>query len=168
VSDWEDESLETFDPGFVPLSTVEYDALGAKITKPCIRRQDGEPINSLISKRRYGYFYEVEFDEAFERVGFGMLIKTVSGLELGGATTSYSPDLATREVARGECITVSFGFRAMMAPGMYFMNAGVLDLTTGKYLHRVLDAVAFRVLPEPKRVATALVDFDVIPLINRF
>ncbi len=47
--------------------------------------------------------------------------------------------------------------------GMYFMNAGVTG-RVGKeelFLDRLIDVIAFRISPDPGRIATGFVDFPV-------
>jgi lipopolysaccharide transport system ATP-binding protein len=51
----------------------------------------------------------------------------------------------------------------MLAPGTYFLNAGVLGrLAEGEtYLDRRIDVAMFRVMPDAQRLGTGLVDMDV-------
>ena len=58
---------------------------------------------------------------------------------------------------------VQFRFDCRLLPGLYFLNAGVLGQVGGEetYLHRVLDAVAFRVSAEESLLPTGIVDFAV-------
>jgi lipopolysaccharide transport system ATP-binding protein len=97
-------------------------------------------------------------------VRFGMAIKTTTGFALGGATTAAnageglmtSPDQEYR---------VRFRFRALLAPGVYFLNAGVTaaEPEGEVFLDRIIDAVMIRIMPDSRRLATELVDFDVRP-----
>ena len=45
---------------------------------------------------------------------------------------------------------------------MYFLNAGLMGEVDGTdtYLHRLVDAVAFRVQPDASRKPSGYVDFD--------
>jgi lipopolysaccharide transport system ATP-binding protein len=91
-----------------------------------------------------------------------MLIKTVSGLELGGMISH--PKTATIPfIPHGTVKKQSFMFRASLIPGAYFMNAGVQGDIDGieKYIHRITDAMMFKVQPEAKLCATGMVDFTV-------
>jgi len=91
-----------------------------------------------------------------------MMIKTVSGLELGGAATA--PDGARgATVASGQGMRVRFKFRAALASGTYFVNAGVtaLEQEGETYLDRIIDALMFRVLQDTERMATGTIDFQV-------
>jgi len=88
----------------------------------------------------------------------------VTGLELGGGV-SAPPDGAVEVVSAQEEYEVRFHFRCLLAPGAYFLNAGVLGVVgeTEEFLDRQVDAAMFRVMADPRRLSTALVDFDVRP-----
>ena len=62
-------------------------------------------------------------------------------------------------------IKARFRFRCILAPGVYFANAGVLaSLGEGEeFVDRRIDAAMFRVMPQWGRLATGLVDMDVAP-----
>jgi lipopolysaccharide transport system ATP-binding protein len=118
--------------------------------------------------RRYRYEYNVNFTNAAQDIGFGMLIKTTAGLELGGATTLHDNRKRLKSVNAGTKISVCFEFECVFLPGTYFINAGVAGSVTGGvvgdalYLHRRLDALIFRVMAETDRTPTGLVDIKAI------
>jgi lipopolysaccharide transport system ATP-binding protein len=93
-----------------------------------------------------------------------MLIKTVSGVELGGAV-SASPTRALGFVEAGSRLTVRFHFQCLLTAGTYFLNAGVLAMVDGAetFLHRIIDVAMIRVLAEPDALCTGLVDFHAWP-----
>ena len=150
-----------FDPRLRPESTVEYPPHGARIRSPRILEPSGAQVNVLVPGQAYTYEYDVEFtDDAFE-VRFGMMLKTVSGVEMGGQA-SHPPRRGIEHVAAGSVARVRFSFRALLGPGVYFLNAGVLGLRDGVqiYLHRVLDAAVFRIDPERPGTVTGMVDLS--------
>jgi lipopolysaccharide transport system ATP-binding protein len=150
------------DPDLRSASTVEYATHGARIHAPQITTAAGDSVNVLVRGDTYVVSYDVEFLKPARRVRFGMMIKTTSGLELGGGTCpdAGSPD---REFPAGTRVTVRFEFQCRLFPGMYFLNVGVAGETDGAdtYLHRLVDAVAMRVQPDPLRTPSGYVDFDV-------
>ncbi len=165
----EDDAPEAyFDESLRPSSTVRYVHRGAHILSPSIHTLGGRPVNVLDAGESYVYRYRVKFDKDFYRVRCGMLIKTVSGLEIGGGVTSTQEE-PLDSVAAGEEYEVRFHFRCLLAPGTYFLNAGVIgvDGEGEEYLDRHLDVAMFRVMPDPGRLATALVDFDISPSMAR-
>ncbi|KFN42620.1 ABC transporter ATP-binding protein [Arenimonas oryziterrae] len=137
---------ERHDPGFVPRSLVEYPSHGARILDPHLRNAAGDRVNVLIPGRDYVYTYEVAFSEAATGVHFGMMIKSMSGVELFSMASHAHGD-AIAEVPAGAHVRVEFRFDARFMPGTYFLNAGCQARRDGQdmYLHRLLDAACFRI-----------------------
>lgn len=157
------DEREAFDPGLRPTSTLEYEPRGARILQARVLNARGEPVNHLVRGRRYCYAYRVAFDRTCTHVRFGMLLKTLTGLELGGASSS-APGTPTLALApAGVEVEVAFDFTCNLAAGVYFLNAGVgADMDGGEtYIHRVVDAAMFRVAPEAEDRMTGVVDFGI-------
>jgi lipopolysaccharide transport system ATP-binding protein len=159
-----DEGKPFFDPNLVPKTTFSYRTHGVRISEPTIMTLAGEVVNNLVCRQEYIYRYKVEFFETVYSVRFGMLIKTITGLELGGAGWPL-PSEAEPVVEAGETALVQWKFRCLLLPGPYFLNAGVLGMVDGKetYLDRVIDAIAIRVQQERGLFATTIVDFTIEP-----
>ena len=161
----EEQSDDVYwDEGLKPQSTIRYEHRGATIENPHIETLDGKPVNVLRAGDEYVYTYTASFQKAAVAVRLGMMIKTISGLELGGAVTAAlgNNDLT---VSTGQQVVARFRFRALLAPGTYFMNAGVSahDSEGETYLDRLIDAVMFRVMPDEERLATGWVNFEMRP-----
>lgn len=156
---------ESYDPELVSASLVEYTSNGASITDPHIVLDGVGRVNNLVMGGRYTYRFNVSFEKACASVRFGMLIKTVNGIELGGATTAKDMISVVSFVKEGTTYVVSFDFECALAPGVYFLNAGVSGEVAGvmSYLHRLVDAMSFRVLPEKASIMTGMVDFKIQP-----
>lgn len=156
-----------FDEAMTPRSTVHYPSRGALITAPRIETRMGRQVNVLCPGREYIYTYDVLFQAAAVGVRLGMMIKTTTGLELGGAATAPHPANGMA-VSVGQRLQVRFRFRAMLAPGVYFMNAGVTaaEPEGETYLDRIIDVLMFRVAHDSDRVATGTVDFHVLPALT--
>lgn len=154
------EEREFFDPHLKPSSTVTYESHGAFISTPSIHTLTGEPANCLIRGRSYLYRYRVRFERSASNVRFGMMIKTLSGYELGGAASAPAGD-GIVQVGPGEELQVSFRFECSLNPGTYFLNAGVTGAVAEQetFLHRVLDACLFKVLPSERDSATGAIFF---------
>ena len=154
---WFDESLR-------PASTLAYDPQGASIEDPHLETTDGRRVNVLVAGRDYVYRYRVRFDRPAAGVRCGMMMRTVTGVEVCGAV-SATPERAFPVVSANELLEVAFRFRCQLAPGVYFLNAGVLGLVgeAEAYLDRRIDVAMFRVLPDSERLGTGLVDMDVRP-----
>lgn len=160
-----DELDEFFDPHLKSQSEMSYESHGALIRAPQIINMAGEPVNCLKRGRTYRYTYEVSFSVAATAVRFGMMIKTLAGVELGGAATALHAQDAISYVEPGASIRIEFAFECNLNAGTYFLNAGVLGATNGAetYLHRLLDACLFRVLPGSDLLATGIIDFKCVP-----
>ncbi|MBE9125269.1 ABC transporter ATP-binding protein [Coleofasciculus sp. LEGE 07081] len=153
-----------YDPGLIPQSTISYISQGAKIENPCIFSKEGKVVNVLARGKEYIYTYQVKFTEVAYKVRFGMLIKTLSGFELGGAA-SHSLENAVDCIEPGSLVQVEFKFSCYLLPGVYFVNAGVVGTIdyTETYLDRCIDAAMFRVQPEDNLLANTIIDFNIEP-----
>jgi lipopolysaccharide transport system ATP-binding protein len=165
----EANDIEEFsDPHLLPLSRFEFASHGARIEIPAIRTLQGREVNNLVRGRRYRYTYRVRFTRPASGVRFGMLIKTTSGLPLGGALSAASLPDAIPYISADACVLVQFTFECRLNPGVYFLNAGVFGIVSGEetVLHRIVDAIAIRVLPVERNLVTELIDFEFVPEIT--
>ena len=158
-------SRASFAPGMVSQSVVRYASSGAAIQNPRVEDAEGREVNLLVRGDRYFYVYEVAFSKACYHVRCGMLIKTLNGLELGGAVSAASHEASLAFTSPGSVYEVRFAFTCYLLPGNYFLNAGVQGFVGGgvHYLHRVLDAYMFRVMDETSLLPTGIVDFRIEP-----
>ncbi|HJT96920.1 MAG TPA: ABC transporter ATP-binding protein [Rhodanobacteraceae bacterium] len=155
-----------YDPTLMP-GTLRYAAQGARIEDARIETLAGRRVNVLRAGRDYVYTYRATFERTVSLVRFGMMIRTVSGLELGGAASAVhgrGVDL----IEAGSEVRIAFRFRCLLAGGTYFLNAGVLGRLAEEevFLDRQVDAAMFRVMPDAERLATGLVDFEVEPSVD--
>jgi len=164
----EADEQERFDSGLKPTSTIEYASNGALIEAVEIRTLGDRRVNHLVRGREYRYMYSVRFQEAASNVRFGMMIKTLNGIELGGAVSSPANRIALDRVAAGAVYKVEFRFTCSLNAGLYFLNAGVAGAINGEesYLHRLVDVSMFRVQSSEQDLATGIVDFNCYPEIE--
>ena len=157
---------ESYDPSLVSKSRVEYESHGVHISPHGITTTSGQQVNNLIRGREYVFTYGVTFNDRFEKVTFGMMIKTISGVELGGGTSG--PDFTGMTVDADATLQVDYHFRCSLTPGTYFLNAGVKGSLNDDYtfLHRIADALCFRVLESEYGGATGVVDFGCRPAVT--
>lgn len=153
-----------FDPHFTSKSKVEYACHGGRIHSLRLYDKARENANLLRRNRAYTFEYRVNFTEYCRDVTFAMLIKTLKGHELGGSRT-LPWDQFIEHVEPGETYVIRFRFQTLLMPGVYFLNAGVEGVIEGKrsYVHRILDALPFRVVPENDLMPTGTVDFLIEP-----
>ncbi len=154
---------EFFDPHLKPQSTIEYESSGARIEAPAIFTLAGEQANCLVRGRSYLYRYRVRFDCWATNIRFGMMIKTTTGFELGGAA-SRTAGAGIAHVEAGQIMEVEFRFDCMLNEGTYFLNAGVTGMVGEEesFLHRIMDVCLFKVLPSEENTATGVIDFNCI------
>lgn len=154
---------EFFDPHLKPQSMLAYESTGAYIESPAIFTLDGKPANCLLRGRSYLYRYRVRFHCVATQVRFGMMIKTASGFELGGAASRPAGQGITH-AEPGQVMNVEFRFDCQLNPGTYFLNAGVTGLVGEEetFLHRIIDVCLFKVMPTEDNTATGVVDFNCI------
>jgi lipopolysaccharide transport system ATP-binding protein len=94
-----------------------------------------------------------------------MMIKTISGMELGGGITDPLFNPTFSNVRADTTCKIVFSFTCNLSPGVYFLNAGVTGEVDGEagFLHRLLDVAMFRVLPlDSGSCITGTVDFSCI------
>ena len=145
------------DPSLVSASRMSYPEHGARIIEPRILDAAGNAVNVLKRGKVYRYSYRVQLERDVARLEFGSLIKTVGGLELGGVLHGVEAAFKADST-----LEVQLPFTTRLLPGTYFLNAGVRGAALGEplsYLHRVIDALAFRVDEEAQRVASGTIDF---------
>jgi lipopolysaccharide transport system ATP-binding protein len=160
------QTRDRYDPGMVAASAVELPRRGACIVDPHLENLSGERVNVLQAGGDYVYVYDVEFTGQCRQVIFGMLLKSVSGIELFGMASHARGD-AIAVVEPGARIRVRFRFATQLRPGAYFLNAGCMGLLESgevEFLHRIFDAVMFRIeLPETDRMNTGFYDLAIEP-----
>ncbi|MBL0318833.1 MAG: ABC transporter ATP-binding protein [Alphaproteobacteria bacterium] len=153
-----------FDPSLIPETTISYQSSGAEILNVSITDMDGKPVNMLLPRHPYKVDYVVRFDHVAPGLMCGMMIKTKSGVHIGGKSTLIPTDICHTLVA-GSHLNVSFTFTCLLAPDIYFLNCGCSG-TIGQestFLHRIVDAAAFKVLPEIDISPSGIVDFLIEP-----
>lgn len=163
-----EEAQEAYwEDGLESSSTIVYENRGASIDGPHLQTLDGHKVNVLVSGATYVYAYNVHLERTLANVRCGMMIRSLTGVEVGGAATTLPQD-ALPVVKAGEVLNVRFRFRCLLAPGTYFLNAGVLaSLGEGEeYVDRRVDVAMFRVMPANDRLATGFVDLDVVPQVS--
>lgn len=167
LSSWEPKNghyKDYFDPKLVPDHPIKYPSRGAEIIDPHITTLSGEIVNHLIARSSYIYTYSVRFDKLASHVRFGMLIKTVSGFELAGASF-LATSQSIKHIEAGTIIAIKFKFECQLSPDVYFLNAGVSGIVEGEftYLDRCIDVGMFRVQPYEESCSTGVVDLLIEP-----
>ncbi len=150
-----------FDPHLVSKSTISYRPSGAEISNPRLLDKSGQQVNCLVNGERYRFCFDVVFDEDPGSVHFYTMIGTKSGINLGGGQypDSESPGI---KFHNGQQAVISFEFQCALNVGVYFMNCHVRN-HEARSLHRIIDALAFRVNKRSVVFSTGVVDFCYMP-----
>lgn len=151
---------EFFNPDMKPESTVYYEPRGAHNVDTHVFTSDGRQVNGLVARERYVFSFRVKFDRDIYRIQFGMLLKTLSGLELGGAESSINGE-DVPFAAAGKEVQVAISFQCLLLYGTYFLDASVLELVDEEviFLDRHVGTMMFKVRGLEDSIATEKVDF---------
>jgi lipopolysaccharide transport system ATP-binding protein len=157
--------LDLLDPGLKSQSTVRYEERGGRIGDIRITTLSGAPANLLQTGTDYLLKYLVEFDVPAKDVATGFGIMTSSGFLLSTVAGSMSRAHQIPSVQPGDTAEISFRFRCTLLSGTYFITAGcsgVVDQER-RFLHRIIDALMFRVAANPGSFNLGYVDLQVQP-----
>lgn len=146
----QEEFSDYFDKNLQTQSATATEEHGARIHDLRLTTTVGSQVNVLQLGKRYAFEFKVSFSVDATNVAFGMALKTVSGLILAGANNVDKDIFRIKKVNSGETVMVCFEFNCLMLPGTYFLGGSVFGKTifNSSPLHRIIDAVAFRVAPE--------------------
>ncbi len=158
---------EIYDPKLISTSKLEYENNGAQIFDANLCTKSGDIVNLVLPNKQYIFKYKVKFNQDKNNIKFGALIKTISGLELGGYTTNINQD-NIHAIKSGDVIEVTFNFNCNLTPGTYFFNAGVAceELDNKYFVARCVDILMFKVLPVYNKQIVGTVDFSFKSLIK--
>lgn len=155
------ELSEFFDPNLITKSCYTYDADGALIKNPSLLNIKMEKVNQIFSNQPYTLECDVVFDRDCYGVRFYALIRTTSGIDLGGCAhpAFTEPGL---NISAGTQIKLRFPFTCLLNPATYFCNFAVQG-ENGSLHHRIVDAFAFRVMAKTTTQSTGIIDLGFKP-----
>lgn len=153
---------DTYAPELKPQSTVYLEERGARIRDARILTLDRRQVNMLKLGSRYVLEYYVDFTHSAAEVGCGMMIRTINGVRVAGANTRHAASLRIKRVEPGRVAQVRIEFSSLMLPGPYFVTCAVNGIVDEERvtLHRIIDALMLRVLPEKDMLSVGMVDIS--------
>jgi lipopolysaccharide transport system ATP-binding protein len=150
-------TTDTFNPGLVSQTKEVYPVQGAEIQSFRILDKDGHPINVLQPGENYSFEVSGQFLSDNDKVYFGIHIRSVSGMALTGQRYPEKGNFIDH-VRAGESFRITYGFKMILLPGVYFVGGGVWSYNDPNCLHRILDALMFRVTSDQKPISFGYVD----------
>ena len=144
---------------------LTYPSHGVTIEQPILTTLEGQAVDALERGKKYRLRYRAVFHEAAQKVRMGMMIKTISGFNIGGKLTHSATSGKGFNPKAGEAIDVEFEFICTLLPETYFITVNCLGTPSDKeadtLLHKLLDAAMFKVLPESFICETGIVDMGI-------
>ena len=148
---------DNFDAGLIPQTTERYPVRGAEINEFRILDMDGHVVNLLWTGREYRFEVSGRFLSDSDRIFFGIHIRSMTGTVITGQRYPEAGNFIER-VRAGQGFRVTYGFKMVLLPGIYFVGGGIWSAGEPSCLHRILDALMFRVLPDGTVNALGFVD----------
>lgn len=146
-----------FDSGLIPQTTEIYPIRGAEIDAFRILDMDGHVVNVLWTGREYRFEVSGRFLSDSDRIFFGIHIRSITGTVITGQRHPEAGNFVER-VRAGQSFHISYGFKMVLVPGIYFVGGGIWSAGEPNCLHRIMDALMFRVLPDGTLNALGFVD----------
>jgi lipopolysaccharide transport system ATP-binding protein len=142
------EPRDWFDPNLPKTNEVSYGNGDAEIIEYGMYNRRDKRVNILVMGERYEWMYKVRFYQEAYHVHFGMMMKTIGGLDVAGIATDRE-NILFEHISASSLMEVRFSIKLNLVPGTYFLNAGVMGVVNGErvYLHRRVDVDMIRVLP---------------------
>jgi lipopolysaccharide transport system ATP-binding protein len=152
-----DES--SFDSSLLAMSRIEYEPKGGEIVEPVIVNAKGYSVNVLVEGVDYAVKYRVHFTEDCFNLVYHCGLKSKEGFELGGVCFPRNGRFL-EFMAAGSSVVVTLPFRCVMRGDIFFFNVGLMGAVEGQqtYLHRIVDALCFRVVGAGAMHSTGLFD----------
>ena len=146
-----------FDPGLIAETTTVYPVQGAEIDSIQIIDTKGQVVNVLQLGENYQFIVSGRFLASLAGVYFGIHIRTISGVVVTGQRYPEEGKFV-EQVVSGKALTVTFGFRMDLLPGVYFVGGGIWSAHEPSCAHRILDAIMFRVVQNKRQKSFGYVD----------
>lgn len=149
--------VDAYDPGLVPETTTVYKPEGAEIQRVAIYDTNGQQVNILQAGGTYDFEVSGRFEQDFDGVYWGLHIRNIAGATVTGQRFPEDGNYI-ENVTSGRTFKIRFSFRASLLPGAYFVGTGVWSNSEQNCVHRILDAIMFRIAPVDRLKSFGYVD----------
>jgi lipopolysaccharide transport system ATP-binding protein len=156
---------EFFDASSASKSMQSYEAAGARIEAISLLAEDGRAVNQVLRNGRYRLKFSVLATEDCDAVRVFVVVRTTTGIDLAGCAF---PPLGTPgfDLSANSAFDFQFSFNCTLNPATYFCSFAIQG-SDGSLHHRIVDAVAFKVLPDDATFSTGIVDLGFVPLVEK-
>jgi lipopolysaccharide transport system ATP-binding protein len=160
--------VDAFDPALVPETTTVYPVQGAEIASIQILDTKGHVVNVLQPGESYQFVISGRFLTNFAGIFFGIHIRSISGVVITGQRYPEEGKYIEQDGA-GKSFKISFGFRMDVLPGVYFVGGGIWSSQEPSCIHRIMDAIMFRVVPLNRPISFGYIDMSTkVPNVELF
>jgi lipopolysaccharide transport system ATP-binding protein len=155
-----DDSLAegAFDASLRAPEALAYAPDGACIESLSVEDRSGRSVNRLRFGGRYRVRVRVRFERDVEAVTIGFSVRNAAGVVLAGLVHPLPHEALS--VAAGEVVELLAPIDARLLAGTYFVTSGVRSQLEEEFMHRLVDAVAIAIEPDPtvRRAGYAAID----------
>lgn len=145
-----------YDPKMISQSISIYPVQGARINSLKIYNLDEKEVNNLLTRHEYYFDIRGMFLEAREFVHISFGLRIISGV---GVSAIYYPAYTQYINAQaGQEFHLRHKLKMNLNPNTYFANVGIFSTTEPTCMHRITDAIMFRVLPKGENRVFGYVD----------
>lgn len=126
------------------IKSLPFEQRGGEIISVSVNDLASQIVNSLPMHQKFMLKFNVRFDASFENVRVAWVIKTMSGLILGGGSTH--PPGSGISITSGTSLLVTSHFMNIFAPGDYLIDVGVRGKIEkeDEFIHGITNAIGVR------------------------
>lgn len=146
-----------------------FGGLEASIKNVSISTRLNQTVNVIDEMEGFVISYEVQSSSLLKEVHFGIMIRTVEGVNVYG--TNSDQDGPGLDLVPGEKVKATFSIVNNLLPGTYYLTCGISHLKEDgrNFLHRRIDCLVFRVTEVfPRRATTGLANLAANFKVNYF
>ncbi len=155
-----------FDGSLRAPDALAYAPDGACIESLAVEDRTGRSVNRLRFGGRYRVRVRVRFERDAEAVTIGCSVRNAAGVVLAGLVHPVPHEALS--VAAGEVVELVLPIEARLLAGTYFLTSGVRSQVEEEFMHRLVDAVAIAIEPDPSVRRTGYAAIDSGPAEVRF
>lgn len=146
-----------YDDSLMPETTVVYPVQGAEILEIVILDSADRQVNVLWPGEEYRFISRGRILKGSRSVHFGLHIRSVSGAIVTG---QRYPGLGKSidSIEEGGCFEVIFKFNMSLLPAVYFVGGGIWSAHEPQCMHRLMDKLMFRVVPQQNPISFGVFD----------